>query len=112
RGRDHETCRVDAGEQQTLERSIDGSEGRLVADGDRKDLAGFRIAATSSGELQVLQRPAIRGEGARHCGLISESTGSRDCPLCGRKESGSGVKSNAADSTPGSGCAGAPVARL
>ena len=44
----------------------------------RADLACFRIAAASSGELQILQRPAICGEGAGHRGLVPEPAGSGD----------------------------------
>ncbi len=36
-----------------------------------------RIAAPPRGELQVLQRSTVRGEGARHCRVVHESAGSR-----------------------------------
>src|SRR5262249_53582418 len=53
---------------------FDGGRHRAVADRHRAHLACLRIAATPRGELQVLQRSPICGEGTGHRGLISEST--------------------------------------
>src|SRR3954451_2201261 len=42
------------------------------------DLACIRVAAASGRELQILQRPAVCGEGAGHRGIVYESARSCD----------------------------------
>src|ERR1700745_3929997 len=63
-----------------------GPRDGLVTERHRAHLACFRITAASRGELQVFQGSAVRGEGAGHCGLVSESAGSRDRALRRRKQ--------------------------
>src|SRR6266403_4982738 len=79
------------------------TEGGAFADRGRADLACFRIAAASGGELQALQRPAVRRKGAGHRRVVHESTRSRDRPLCRRKASSAGAKPYPADSAAGAG---------
>src|SRR6516225_2828260 len=60
RGCGHEDAGVHASQQHALEYATHGREDRAIADRHRADLARFRIAAASRGELQVLHRPAVR----------------------------------------------------
>ena len=43
-------------------------------------------------------------------GLVHESAGSRDCPVCGRKEPGAGAEPHPADSAAGARRAGPAIA--
>ena len=58
--------------------------------GDRPDLACFWTTASSRGELQILDRPAIRRKSTRHRGFVPRSARSGDCPVRGREESSTG----------------------
>src|SRR5579875_1887477 len=103
RGCRHEDLGIHARQQHALEHPAYGQEGRTVADRQRADLASLWATATSCAELQVLKRPAVRGEGARHRWAVQEPAGARHRPLCGREKPGAGLESNTADSTAGAG---------
>jgi transposase len=79
------------------------------ADRYRADLARFRATTASRGELQALQRPAVRGEGPGYRRVVHEPARSRHCAVRRRKESAAGVESDAADSSPGAGGAGTAI---
>src|SRR6266849_10666304 len=109
RGGGHPNAGVHARQQHALEHSADGREDWAFADCHRADLACFRIAAAPSGELQVLQRPAVRRKGAGHRRVVPESAGSRNCAVCRRKKSGPGAEPYAADSAAGPRRTGATI---
>jgi hypothetical protein len=56
-----------------------------LADSNRANLASFRVAAASRGELQVFQTPAVGREGSGYCRVVPESPGPRDCSVCRRE---------------------------
>jgi hypothetical protein len=45
---------------------VHGDGDGLFAHNDPKDLERFRLAATSLGDFQAFQRPAVRRQGSRH----------------------------------------------
>lgn len=55
---------------------------------DQPHLAGFRAAAALYGELQALDRPALRRKGAGHRRPLHESAGACARPLRRRKDAG------------------------
>src|ERR1051326_6842761 len=60
-----------AREEHALEHAADGGRGGSDAECHRADLACFRVAAASGGELQILEGSPVRGEGAGYRGAVS-----------------------------------------
>ena len=79
-----------------LELSFDGQgAGRQPGDG-AADLVGARVEAPPGGDVQALERQAVRGEARRCRRPVSEPAGERDRAVHGRKEPDPGARSHPA----------------
>ena len=83
-------CRADAqrdaGGRHPLVAALDGQGKRPFAHDDLAHLGRLRLAAAPLGDLQALQRSALRGQGPRHRRPVSLAAGPRAGALRRREE--------------------------
>ena len=85
-------ARHDAGGRHPLVAALDGQGKRPLAHDDLAHLGRLRLAAAPLGDVQALQRSALRGQGPRHRRPLSVAAGPRAGALRRREEPDPGAR--------------------